>query len=145
MERAVSVLNPRYSETMSEPRDVVTDSSLEPEELRWLNERLVEYEELFAYLRDWFCTQLLPDPSRSEPLSGPLRPSCSRARLRRRSSRSSSRWRASIRFNSEPQRLADITASPCQRTSVVRRSSTSWSTASFAHCRIPYVSLSKPT
>jgi hypothetical protein len=37
---------------MSETGDVVTDSNLEPEELEWLNERLVEYEDLLAYLRD---------------------------------------------------------------------------------------------
>lgn len=37
---------------MSEAKDVVTDSNLEPEQLKWLNERLVEYEDLLAYLRD---------------------------------------------------------------------------------------------
>ncbi len=37
---------------MSETGDVVTDSNLEPAELEWLNERLVEYEDLLAYLRD---------------------------------------------------------------------------------------------
>jgi len=37
---------------MSEAKYVVTDSNLEPEELKWLNERLVEYEDLLAYLRD---------------------------------------------------------------------------------------------
>ncbi len=33
MGRPVSVLDPRYPETMSEAGDVVTDSNLEPEEL----------------------------------------------------------------------------------------------------------------
>ena len=48
----VSVPNPRYPEAMSEARDVVTDAGLEPEELEWLNERVAEYQELLAYLRD---------------------------------------------------------------------------------------------
>ena len=52
MERAISVLDTRYPEIMSEARDAVTNSGLEPEELRWLNERLVEYQDLLAYLRD---------------------------------------------------------------------------------------------
>jgi len=37
---------------MSEARDLITDSSLEPDELAWLNECLVEYRELLAYLRE---------------------------------------------------------------------------------------------
>ena len=49
---AVCVLDCRYPVVMSEPRDVVTDTGLEPEELAWLDDRLVEYQELLAYLRD---------------------------------------------------------------------------------------------
>jgi hypothetical protein len=37
---------------MSEARDVVTDTGLEPEELEWLDARIAEYQELLAYLRD---------------------------------------------------------------------------------------------
>ncbi len=37
---------------MSEARDTVTNSGLEPEELEWLDERITEYRELLAYLRD---------------------------------------------------------------------------------------------
>ena len=48
----VSVPDLRYPEAMSEARDVVTDAGLEPEELEWLNERVAEYQELLAYLRD---------------------------------------------------------------------------------------------
>ena len=37
---------------VTEARDLTTDSSLEPEELAWLNECLIEYRELLAYLRE---------------------------------------------------------------------------------------------
>jgi hypothetical protein len=36
---------------MTEARDLTTDSQLEPDELVWLEERLVEYRELLEYLR----------------------------------------------------------------------------------------------
>lgn len=36
---------------MTEGRDLTTDSQLEPDELVWLEERLVEYRELLEYLR----------------------------------------------------------------------------------------------
>lgn len=49
---AVSVLDCRYPVVMSEARDVVTDTGLEPEELAWLDDRIAEYQELLAYLRD---------------------------------------------------------------------------------------------
>jgi hypothetical protein len=49
---AVSVLDRRYPVVMSEARDVVTDTGLEPEELAWLDDRIAEYQELLAYLRD---------------------------------------------------------------------------------------------
>ena len=39
-------------EMVTEARDLTTDSSLEPDELVWLNECLVEYRELLAYLRE---------------------------------------------------------------------------------------------
>ena len=41
----------RYSCVMTEARDLTTDSQLEPDELVWLEERLVEYRELLEYLR----------------------------------------------------------------------------------------------
>ncbi len=37
---------------MSEARDVVADTGLDPEELEWLDDRITEYQELLAYLRD---------------------------------------------------------------------------------------------
>lgn len=37
---------------MSDARDLVTDTGLQPEELEWLNERMAEYRELLAYLRE---------------------------------------------------------------------------------------------
>ncbi|MEX1124275.1 MAG: hypothetical protein WEE53_01295 [Acidimicrobiia bacterium] len=36
---------------MTEARDLTTDSHLEPDELLWLEERLVEYREMLEYLR----------------------------------------------------------------------------------------------
>jgi hypothetical protein len=36
---------------MSEARDLTTDSLLEPDELVWLEERIVEYREMLEYLR----------------------------------------------------------------------------------------------
>ncbi len=42
----------RYPVVMSEARDVVTDTGLDPEELEWLDDRITEYQELLAYLRD---------------------------------------------------------------------------------------------
>ena len=41
----------RYSCVMTEARDLTTDSHLEPDELVWLEERLVEYREMLEYLR----------------------------------------------------------------------------------------------
>lgn len=37
---------------MSDARDLVADTGLEPEELEWLNERMAEYQGLLAYLRE---------------------------------------------------------------------------------------------
>ena len=37
---------------MSEARDLSADTQLEQDELDWLSERLEEYRELLAYLRD---------------------------------------------------------------------------------------------
>jgi hypothetical protein len=37
---------------MSEAPDFITDAGLEPEELDWLDDRIAEYQELLAYLRD---------------------------------------------------------------------------------------------
>ena len=42
----------RYPVVMSEARDVVSDTGLDPEELKWLDDRITEYQELLAYLRD---------------------------------------------------------------------------------------------
>lgn len=49
----VSILVPelRYSGVMTESRDLTVDSHLEPDELVWLEERLVEYREMLEYLR----------------------------------------------------------------------------------------------
>jgi hypothetical protein len=49
----VSIFVPelRYSGVMTEARDLPTDSHLEPDELVWLEERLVEYREMLEYLR----------------------------------------------------------------------------------------------
>ena len=41
----------RYSCVMTEARDRTMDSQLEPDELVWLEERLVEYREMLEYLR----------------------------------------------------------------------------------------------
>jgi len=48
----VSVSDAGYHEGMSDARDLVTDTGLEPDELEWLNERMAEYRELLAYLRE---------------------------------------------------------------------------------------------
>jgi hypothetical protein len=38
--------------SMSDARDLATDTQLSPTELAWLNARLEEYRELLQYLRD---------------------------------------------------------------------------------------------
>ncbi len=42
-----------YPSVMPEAQDVATQpSGLDPQDRRWLRERLIEYRELLAYLRD---------------------------------------------------------------------------------------------
>ena len=48
---SIFVRDLRYSCVMTEARDLTTDTQLEPDELVWLEERLVEYRELLEYLR----------------------------------------------------------------------------------------------
>lgn len=45
-------LSPDTLRRMTEARDLNTDSNLEPDELSWLDECLVEYRELLVYLRE---------------------------------------------------------------------------------------------
>jgi hypothetical protein len=47
-----SVAEYRYAWTMSEARDLKTNTDLGPSELAWLDERLAEYRDLLEYLRD---------------------------------------------------------------------------------------------
>jgi hypothetical protein len=47
-----SVAECRYAWTVSEARDLQTNTDLEPSELVWLDERLAEYRDLLEYLRD---------------------------------------------------------------------------------------------
>ncbi len=49
---ALYVRHCRYPVVMSEARDFTTDAGLETEELDWLDDRIAEYQELLAYLRD---------------------------------------------------------------------------------------------
>ena len=50
-EVSVFVSDLRYSGVMTEARDLTTDSHLEPDELAWLEELIVEYREILEYLR----------------------------------------------------------------------------------------------
>jgi hypothetical protein len=47
-----SLAESRYSWTVSEARDLQTNTDLEPSELVWLDECLAEYRDLLEYLRD---------------------------------------------------------------------------------------------